>query len=319
MIGWSIDLDKKLVTLSEKNLFKTLFAFFSVNLNQGVTLPVLQALASRASRASLLSTAMQPFTRGMFKAMSRYEGNRSTLRRLSGEAKFEVLMWRAFLVQLMWAPAVFARLLESFRPTMAEFVLECDASLTGIGISILRREVEHGEVRLKTWTHWGGPLPFGERTGRGKSGQQNVCELAAILTGLLILRQEGCHDFSVNIKGDNTASLSWLKSGRVTSAIARNASIGLSLLLVHMGCRIGEVTHVPGVLNSQMDGLSRGMGSAEVGLQVSQRSSWLNQGGWAWEYLMACSLSLGVDDSLNEGSMDVVRQFLTKLRTPPSN
>jgi hypothetical protein len=319
MIGWSIDLDQRLVSLSEKNLFKTLFAFFSVDLNKGVSLPVLQALASRASRASLLSTAMQPYTRGMFRAMTHYNGHRSTLRKLTGEAKFEVLMWRAFLVQLMWAPAVFARELESFRPTTtSDFLLECDASLSGIGISISRKIAEQqGGIRHEPWTHWGGPLPFGERTGRGKSGQQNLCELAAILTGLLVLRQEGCRDFTVDVKGDNTASLSWLKSGRVTSSLARNASIGLSLLLVHMGCRIGVVDHVAGVLNEQMDGLSRGKASTEMGLPIAQRSPWLNPGEWAWDYLFACAPSLEEEGSVNEDSMGVVRQFINKLRVPP--
>jgi hypothetical protein len=54
-----------------------------------------------------------------------------------------------------------------------------------------------------------------------------------------------------------------------------------------------------------------------VGLEVTQRSPWLTQGDWAWDYLAACAPSVGEEISFNENSMGVVRQFIHKLRAPP--
>jgi hypothetical protein len=132
MLGWALDLNRRVVSLSLKNLYKTLFAFFSVDVDAPVTLPVLQALASRASRAALLSWAMKPFTRGMFGCMTFYGGNRSSRRKLSADARFEILLWRAFLIQLAWKPELFARPIESFRLRIADILLEFDASLEGL-------------------------------------------------------------------------------------------------------------------------------------------------------------------------------------------
>jgi hypothetical protein len=311
MIGWEIDLDKRLVSLSKKNLFKTLFAFFSVDLGGGITLPVVQALASRASRAAVLAVAMQPFTRGLFNCMCNYRGDRGVKRKLSAEAKFEVLMWRAYLVQLMWDPGSFARPLETFRPQLAEFQIEYDASLTGLGFLISKR----GKA-LGTWDHlchWGGDLPFGERLGPGKSGYQNACELAAVVAALAVMRQMGLRDFAVEVRGDNTSSLSWLKNGGGAAGVARATVIGVHLLLMRLGARVVSATHVAGQLNGQMDKLSRGQGSLGAGLPAHQRSLWFEPGGWAWQYVAACA-PVELCRSVESDSMGVVSTLVAMFR-----
>jgi hypothetical protein len=307
MLGWDLDLDRRFVSLSRKNLCKTLFAFFVVDVDGQITLPVLQALASRASRAALLSPAMKPFTRGLFGCMNFYEGDRGRRRKLSAEAQFEVLMWRAYLVQLMWDPGIFARSLESFRPRPADFRIEYDASLEGFGLQIWRRDTA-GSGELVQWIHWGGKHPFGTQEG---SGFQNCCEYTAVLAALLILRQRGCREFAVDIVGDNTSSLAWLRKGRASSAIAQRASVGLSLLMARLGAHVHMTEHVAGILNGQMDGLSRGKSSIEVGLDPIQFSPLLKPGSWVWRYLVAARPGVST-----EAAIGFVREFLDLLHEP---
>jgi hypothetical protein len=314
MIGWEVDLDNRRVSLSRKNLLKTLFAFFSVEMGEGLTLPVVQALASRASRAAVLSVAMRPFTRGLFNCMSFYQGDRGMKRKLSAEAKFEVLMWRAYLVQLFWDPSRFARPMESFRPRLAQLQIEYDASLTGFGFLISNRNAETGS--WQHLCHWGGPLPFGERLGLNKSGHQNACELAAVLAALAVLRQLNLRDFSLEVKGDNTSSLSWLTKGGGAAGVARATVIGVHILLSHLGARVSGTFHVAGHLNTQMDGLSRGQGSRDVGLPEGQRTPWLEQGGWVWRYVAACAPS-DAPYSIEGDSMHLVCMLLELLKEPP--
>jgi hypothetical protein len=311
MIGWELDLDRRLVSMSAKNLNKTLFAFFAVNVDEGITLPVLQALASRASRAATLSRAMNNFTREMFGCMQYYHGDRAKTRILSAEAKVEVFMWRAYLVQLLWAPQVFARSLESFRAKAAGSVrIEYDASLSGLGMQLSRWEAGV----WKPWAHMGAALPGGEVLGENKSGKQNLCEYLAVIAGLLVLRQQGHRDFTVDLWGDNTTSLAWFRKGKVKSALARRASLGVGLLLAHMGATVGNTVHIPGEENGCMDGLSRGLSSAEVGLPPEQLVPLIHME-WEWKFLLVCSNENG--EMSQEGLTSVLGEFVELLRVPP--
>ena len=96
MIGWLIDLDTQLVTISDKNLNKTLHAFFSFNVVEPITLH--QVMASLASRYTQINVLMEVHAR----------------RRLPELARVEVLLWGAFLL-LSVHPACFARPFQSFR------------------------------------------------------------------------------------------------------------------------------------------------------------------------------------------------------------
>jgi hypothetical protein len=210
----------------------------------------------------------------------------------------------------MWDPQVFARSLESFRPREARFLLEYDASLTGLGVQVSRRRGTLGGGEWETWFHCGSVLPFGGQTA---SGRQNLCEFAAVLAGLLLLRQFGCREFTVDIRGDNRSSLSWIHKGRVNSDLARQASVGFSLLLANLGVDVGRTDHVAGEGNGQMDGLSRGKGSREAGLNPAQ-SVELTQEGWVWQFLAQCAPA-GEGDSVDAFGAGV-RGFLDLLQIP---
>jgi hypothetical protein len=314
MIGWDLDLDKRLVSLSTKNLNKTIFAFFAVDLTQGITLPVLQALASRASRAAMLCPHMAAFTRDLFGGMTFYKGDRGKKRMLSAGAKHEVLMWRAYLVQLMWDPLKFARSMESFRSRPADILLEFDASLTGFGVQVSRHEADG----WRALAHVGTEHDFGEVNGELYSGRQNLCEYMAVMLGLLLLRQVGLRDFVFDCRGDSMTSLNWVKEGRVRSGAARKAALGMNLLLAHLGAVVGAVVHIPGTQNEAMDGLSRGLSSSQAGLPPQERR-FLAEGGWAWRFLRAHSPEESQNgNEENEVFGDMALNLVEMLRTAPA-
>jgi hypothetical protein len=96
MIGWLIDLDAQLVTISEKNFNKTLHAFFSFNIVEPVT-------ASLVSRYTQISVVMKVHVGALYQFPSH-----SARRRLPESARVEVLLWRSFLLSLHVNPASFA-------------------------------------------------------------------------------------------------------------------------------------------------------------------------------------------------------------------
>jgi hypothetical protein len=103
MIGWLIDLDAQLVTISEKNFNKTLHAFFSFNIVEPVTLHQVQVMASLASRYTQISVVMKVHVGALYQFPSH-----SARRRLPESARVEVLLWRSFLLSLHVNPASFA-------------------------------------------------------------------------------------------------------------------------------------------------------------------------------------------------------------------
>ena len=58
-IGWLIDLDAQLVTISDRNFNKTLHAFFSFDIVEPVTLHQVQVVASLASRYTQINVLMK--------------------------------------------------------------------------------------------------------------------------------------------------------------------------------------------------------------------------------------------------------------------
>ena len=60
-IGYDIDLDRGLITISKRNVLRALYGFLSVNLLQPVKVKTMQKLASWASRYGKICVYMKPF------------------------------------------------------------------------------------------------------------------------------------------------------------------------------------------------------------------------------------------------------------------
>jgi hypothetical protein len=91
-------------------------------------------------------------------------------------------------------------------------------------------------------------------------------EFIAVVLGLLLAWRTKLSNFHYDLHGDNRSSLAWAKSDRVNSVLARRANIIFTTLSMHLNANLAEAEHVPGVLNTVFDGLSRNVPPQELGL-----------------------------------------------------
>ena len=68
VIGYEISLDTRIVTISKRNMLKTLYGFMTVNLELPVAVKLTQKLTSWTSRYSNICTHMKPYVRVLYKA-----------------------------------------------------------------------------------------------------------------------------------------------------------------------------------------------------------------------------------------------------------
>jgi hypothetical protein len=98
-------------------------------------------------------------------------------------------------------------------------------------------------------------FPF---TVNGDSSYQNTCEFLAIIIGVYVIWLLGKQHFVYELVGDSMSSLKWSRAEYTKSCIARNASIGLSLLAIKADAWLNGTTHIiAGKQNIVCDGLSR--------------------------------------------------------------
>jgi len=160
-------------------------------------------------------------------------------------------MWRAFLCLIVFDEKRYTRSIASFRKQPATFIIEYDASLTGLGVIV--HPMQDGiKGQIKVWSSI--QFPFDTLKN---SSFQNTCEYLAVVAGMLLLYAEGIHDFVYDVTGDSVASLTWCKKDHASSILAKSASIGLNLLSITMNAQVGEATHIAGHLNVACDSLSR--------------------------------------------------------------
>lgn len=262
-LGWDVDLDSRLVTMSRKNHLKTLYAFLAIDATGLVSLKELQGLASRASRAAIVCRHMRPFTAAFYVCISAYKGDVSKRRRLTAAAKVDVYMWRAFLCLLGWNEPLYARAIESFRPVPASVRIEYDASLTGFGVVVNVRSGTGGWALL---FYAAVAVPFVADVH--DSGRQNTNEFVAIVVALLLLRARGWRGFTYEVVGDSVSSLAWCRAEHSKSPLARRALILFTLLSIDLDAMVTSTLHRPGKDNVVCDGLSRGVDPADLGLPL---------------------------------------------------
>lgn len=201
-VGWGIDLRSGTISLSTKNCLKCVYAFFSVNIKLPVKISAIQSLASLSSRYAKVCRLMRPFCGALYNEM---KGMRSRVvsKQLGVEAVRCVELWRVFLVMMELGSSFgYRRSLDSFRWREAEFVLEYDSSLTGLGV-ILYKLVNEEEVVWKVVS-----VTFPYRLEQDSSFQ-NTVEFVAVVLAMACLASLGVSNASVRLRGDNVSSLKW--------------------------------------------------------------------------------------------------------------
>ena len=252
-IGWEVDLDAMSVSLSKKNMDKTIYAFFSTSFGKSVSLRDIQALHSRAIRTATLCDHLKLFTVGIAKNMSGKMTNSNSMRSLSEEAKTDILMWRAFLCLLAFMEEPYRRTIRSFALEVSTVLIEGDASLGGIGVGVNTWCFDTGQWELIGYTAIN-PLPF---TSTTDSSFQNCFEFLVIVIGLAMAGDLGLRHFTYATIGDNTTALSWVKHDRADSSLARRSAFVYHHIRGCLNARPGYQQHIAGVDNEFYDALSR--------------------------------------------------------------
>ena len=171
----------------------------------------------------------------------------------SPEAVLAIDLWRAALVALRLDPDSFARPILTVGTRPAEYMLEYDACLTGIGfvISTLTPDGERCETVCAAM------IPLTDFNLQGESTYQNTCEFLAVVAGLAVLAERGVSHSAVHIVGDNRSSLSWCEYQCFHSTLSRAASMSFMAITTICDIRIAGATHVRGIRNIIPDRLSR--------------------------------------------------------------
>jgi hypothetical protein len=246
-LGWVFDIDSGIVSISERNFLKTFYGFYSADLESGILVRDMERLASWASRYALLSRSMKPFVKILYQSY-KLVPNRSAKVHLTEDVTFTIRLWRSFLAAIRIHESTATRTIESFRNLKPEWIVQFDASLTGIGIVFKR--VDESE-----WQEgFGLSVPF---TFGSDSSFQNTMEFLAVLLSIVQLARLGQARTSVILIGDSRVALRWAEQGSIKGRNARRAIMAFALLCSDFDIRIERTEHVLGKDNQLCDDLSR--------------------------------------------------------------
>jgi hypothetical protein len=259
-IGWQVDLDAQSVTLSERNLYKTIFAFFSFDVRGKVSRKQVETMASLASRCSQLCRPMRPYTKALYDMINTFP-DRHVRRTLSALAKVDIAVWRAFLLLSHFDAEHLSRPITSFAVREVSVLFGYDASLSELAVGVYIREHHTATPLLIAFTAL--PLPF-PLTSEAK--KQNTFEYGAVVLGLLVCHILGLRHRSCELHGDSISSLTWSLRDRADSILARRTNIGCTIAAAHIDMTFTSTVHVPGKVNVIWDGMSRGKSAGVVGL-----------------------------------------------------
>ena len=259
VIGYTIDLDKRLVFISQRNHYRALYAFLSTDLSRCTTVKNLQKLGSLASRYGKICRFLSPMTRYIYRA---YVGRKQQATvSLDEPAKLAIRLIRAILVLGLCsevASSQMSRPIESFDRNPVLHVVDFDASLTGIGL-LFSDVVDNIEIPRATATIDISSLNFGD-----DSSFQNTAEFMATVfagRGIHKLKWSG----PVHYRGDSISALSWLEKERVKSDAACPAGVFLVFQSALYGYHGSTFEHVAGVDNTLADSRSRGGSVTDLG------------------------------------------------------
>jgi hypothetical protein len=259
VIGYDIDLIKSLATVSRKNLLRCIHGFFAVDVNALISVKLLQKLASWGSRYSYICSYLKLWVKALYREYAgRYNSRVSFI--ISESARRAIRLFRVFLLLLAVREERFARKLVSFEPSVPQFVIEFDASLTGIGIiwyeiNALGVEVPVGGAAVDLL-----PLAFGS-----DASHQNTAEFIAAILGVRGLKRLGVTGpCAVSFRGDSMTALSWVETMKFRSDLVGNAASVFVLQNILLEVEVVSTEHIEAAKNWRTDWLSRGKSLVDI-------------------------------------------------------
>ena len=250
VIGYTIDLDLKLVSIARKNFLTAVHGFMAIDLSRKSNLKTMQKLASWGSRYGRICRLMRPFCGALNRAIAGRLDRHATFT-LSEETRIAIRCWRAILFLVRFNEERFTRTITSFRSDAAEYIVESDASLHGAGCLIYRRD-RNSEVCVGA-----SAVDLRHLAFTTESRFQNVCEFIGSIVGILGLVRLGVRGVDIEIRGDSMSALTWAQKERTRGSQVSNAAMVYTLVCVSYGIEAKVATHISGEENFRCDQLSR--------------------------------------------------------------
>lgn len=252
-IGYSVDLDQRLVSVSERNYLRCIYGFCFVDLDSSVELKFLERLASWGSRYSTICEFLRPLTHVLYDQMI---GKKDQYRIfLDQRTKLFIQVLRSVFIMSMLFEKKYTRSLDSFCKRPSNVIIEFDASLFGGGCLIYQRignkyKVVGGSQYDIT------SLGFRD-TDEHRSKYQNVSEFTIATLALCDVVRKFPNLKSVSFRGDSMSALTWLKETRFKSDFVLNASMLMMFTLLIHDIKVDEVEFITSAQNWRCDALSR--------------------------------------------------------------
>jgi hypothetical protein len=266
-IGWEVNLVTWTVLIGNRKFLKTLYGFFSVQEVELVPVSVIHKLASWASRYSTICRILRPYTTNLYAELQGIN-NLGIRKKLRARAIYTIRLWRVILCMMELQSARFCRDIWSFSVKESSYAIEYDASLTGLGIILYRRQEEQDSFAL--WKACSIPTQYA--VGQDAS-YQNAMEFIAIVMAVSFLIQLGARNAVVSVRGDNKSSLAWVLTERFKGSRSQRAAVVYIAMGVQFDLMVGEASHVAGSDNDLCDRLSRGVDPSALGFDISNTLS----------------------------------------------
>lgn len=249
-IGYEIDLENKLITISERNILRTLYGFLNIDVKAPVKVKTLQRLASWASRYSNICVYMKPFVSTLY---AEYTGKGDHVSFYLSQRAIRVICCYRVLLGLTAINRIkFSKPMQSFEKRTAEITIEFDASLTGVGL--LYYKIENNEEILIG----GSAVDISSLNFKSNPAYQNTAEFIAALLGIRGLRQLNVNPKSIRLRGDSITALNWAETSKFKGELVGNAAVVFILQNIYQNVTITEVIHLSAEKNWRCDRLSRG-------------------------------------------------------------
>ena len=147
VIGHTFNLERRVVTLSRRNFFETMYSFFAADSAGPVTVGTMGTLAALASRYSVIRREMRPFSKVLRDGVGGVTNRHAVLRLREGAVR-SVDRWRAMPCTLALDETRFARPVSTFVPKASMSVVQFDVSLEGAGGMAYERDPTSGVKSL---------------------------------------------------------------------------------------------------------------------------------------------------------------------------
>jgi hypothetical protein len=261
-VGWFVDLDSGLISVSRHNYVKALYALLEVSDGSSVTIEEMEALASRATRYSLICRFMRPFSNILYRSYAGRTNHFATIK-VTGNLWETIRLWQMFLVLMDLEPAQYTRRIDSFAPLpRPKAFLNMDACLTGIGLLVWVRpddstwHLDQGDhpssTHLAAVVGYNTPYQL-----HGEAKYQNAMEFIAIVLSMAVLVSLGHRDISFILQSDSKSALAWSFTERYRSANCLSATLAYIQICMIAKLDVDEALHLPGEFQTSSDPLSR--------------------------------------------------------------